>query len=43
MAKCRKAEEEPLHIEVLTPIDEEGDENEGDDHDQDPPITMGKF
>ena len=35
--KLRKQPQSPVHAEVLTPIDEEADE---DDEDQDQPITM---
>ena len=35
--KLRKQPITPVHAEVLTPIDEEADE---DDEDQDQPITM---
>lgn len=38
--KWRKQPESPLHVEVLTPI-EENDEDEDDENDQ--PITMSKF
>lgn len=38
--KYKKQPESPVHIEVLTPI-EENDEDEYDENDQ--PITMSKF
>lgn len=41
VAKCRKAEDVPVHVEILTPIDEEGDENDPDDPENEP-ITMSK-
>lgn len=39
-ARCRAQPESPVHVEVLTPI-EENDEYEYDENDQ--PITMSKF
>lgn len=42
VAKCRKTEDAPIHVEVLTPIDEEADENDPDDPENEP-ITMSKL
>lgn len=40
-AKFKKQTTSPMHIEVLTPIEEENDEEEFDENDQ--PITMSKL